>query len=103
MVQQQANNKKIAYWLFGMSGLVAGMVTVGGITRLTKSGLSMTDWNVQVYSVHLESKFKPVIHKSASILLILLARVLSHLVHRSSGRLSSPATRRSPSGSSARE
>ena len=30
-----------------MSGLVAGMVTIGGITRLTKSGLSMTDWRLQ--------------------------------------------------------
>lgn len=29
-----------------MSGLVAGMVTVGGITRLTRSGLSMTDWTL---------------------------------------------------------
>jgi hypothetical protein len=38
----QSNEKKIAYWLLGMSGLVAGMVTVGGITRLTRSGLSMT-------------------------------------------------------------
>lgn len=27
--------------------MVAGMVTVGGITRITKSGLSMTDWKVQ--------------------------------------------------------
>lgn len=27
--------------------MVAGMVTVGGLTRLTKSGLSMTDWRVQ--------------------------------------------------------
>lgn len=26
---------------------MAGMVTVGGITRLTKSGLSMTDWRLQ--------------------------------------------------------
>ena len=30
-----------------MSSLVAGMVTVGGITRLTRSGLSMTDWKLQ--------------------------------------------------------
>ena len=30
-----------------MSGLVAGMVTIGGITRLTRSGLSMTDWKLQ--------------------------------------------------------
>src|SRR2546428_510625 len=33
----------VAYWLLGVGGLVAGMVTVGGITRLTKSGLSMTN------------------------------------------------------------
>ena len=39
--------RPIAYWLLGMSGLVAGMVTVGGITRLTRSGLSMTDWRLQ--------------------------------------------------------
>eukprot|EP01038_Epipyxis_sp_PR26KG_P008279 gene8279-11207_t len=39
--------KPVAYWLFGMGGLVAGMVTVGGITRLTRSGLSMTDWKLQ--------------------------------------------------------
>jgi cytochrome c oxidase assembly protein subunit 15 len=30
-----------------MSGLVAAMVTIGGITRLTRSGLSMTDWKLQ--------------------------------------------------------
>lgn len=39
--------KKVAYWLFGVAGLVIGMVTVGGFTRLTKSGLSMTDWKLQ--------------------------------------------------------
>lgn len=41
------DTKPIAYWLFGVSALVAGMVTVGGITRLTRSGLSMTDWKLQ--------------------------------------------------------
>ena len=41
------NSKPVAYWLFGMGGLVATMVTVGGITRLTRSGLSMTDWKLQ--------------------------------------------------------
>ena len=30
-----------------MSGLVACMVSIGGITRLTRSGLSMTDWKLQ--------------------------------------------------------
>jgi len=34
----------VAKWIIGTSGLVAGMVHIGGITRLTKSGLSMTDW-----------------------------------------------------------
>ena len=42
-----ATPKAIGYWLLGMSGLVAGMVTIGGITRLTRSGLSMTDWKLQ--------------------------------------------------------
>jgi len=40
-------DKGVAYWLLGTGGLVAGMVTIGGLTRLTKSGLSMTDWKVQ--------------------------------------------------------
>eukprot|EP00605_Chrysophyceae_sp_TOSAG23-4_P001045 GSChrysophyteH1.ASY1.ANO1.1149.1 assembled CDS len=39
--------KAVGYWLLGMSGLIAGMVSVGGITRLTRSGLSMTDWKLQ--------------------------------------------------------
>ena len=34
----------VAKWILGTSGLVAGMVHIGGVTRLTKSGLSMTDW-----------------------------------------------------------
>jgi len=34
----------LAKWLFGMAGLVFAMVVVGGITRLTESGLSITDW-----------------------------------------------------------
>ena len=37
----------VGYWLLGCGGMVAGMVTVGGITRLTRSGLSMTDWKLQ--------------------------------------------------------
>ena len=34
----------VGYWLLGCCGLVATTVSVGGITRLTESGLSMTDW-----------------------------------------------------------
>ena len=46
-VSSNINTKPVAYWLLGMGGLVAGMVTVGGLTRLTRSGLSMTDWRLQ--------------------------------------------------------
>lgn len=42
-----SENKAVATWLFGTAGAVAVMVTVGGITRMTKSGLSMTDWKIQ--------------------------------------------------------
>lgn len=34
----------IANWLFAVAGLVLLMVVVGGITRLTESGLSITEW-----------------------------------------------------------
>jgi cytochrome c oxidase assembly protein subunit 15 len=32
-------------WILGTAGAVVGMIHVGGVTRLTKSGLSMTDWS----------------------------------------------------------
>ena len=32
-------------WIIGTAGLVVGMIHVGGITRLTQSGLSMTSWS----------------------------------------------------------
>lgn len=41
------NTKPLANWMFGLSAMVVGMVTVGGVTRLTRSGLSMTDWKLQ--------------------------------------------------------
>ncbi|RYG59102.1 hypothetical protein EON64_20585, partial [archaeon] len=44
---QASGSRQVGYWLLGMSALVAGMVTVGGVTRLTRSGLSMTDWSLQ--------------------------------------------------------
>lgn len=37
-------NKKIAIWLFVCCAAVASMVVLGGVTRLTDSGLSMTAW-----------------------------------------------------------
>ena len=37
--------KQISYWLFTCAFSILVMVIIGGITRLTDSGLSMTDWN----------------------------------------------------------
>ena len=34
----------VAWWLCGCAGMVATIVAVGGLTRLTRSGLSMVDW-----------------------------------------------------------
>jgi len=42
--------KLISYWLSSAIGLLIVMVIIGGITRLTKSGLSMTDWQ-PIYGV----------------------------------------------------
>ena len=37
--------KSIGIWLLTCSGLTFTTVVIGGITRLTKSGLSMVDWH----------------------------------------------------------
>lgn len=39
-------NKSVIIWLLSGCALLFLMVTVGGITRLTNSGLSMTDWHL---------------------------------------------------------
>ncbi len=40
----QGRPRAIANWLFFVAFLVFSMVVVGGITRLTESGLSITEW-----------------------------------------------------------
>lgn len=39
------NDKIVGGWLLTCSGMAVGAVLLGGITRLTKSGLSMVDWH----------------------------------------------------------
>ena len=39
-----SSDKLVIKWLFGMALLVAIMAVIGGITRLTGSGLSMVEW-----------------------------------------------------------
>ncbi|MCG8443716.1 MAG: COX15/CtaA family protein [Caulobacterales bacterium] len=38
------SDRWVGAWLVAMAGLVAAMVIVGGLTRLTDSGLSITEW-----------------------------------------------------------
>ncbi|ESN95219.1 hypothetical protein HELRODRAFT_87016 [Helobdella robusta] len=40
------NDKRVGRWLLACSGMCFGAIVIGGITRLTESGLSITQWNV---------------------------------------------------------
>ncbi len=40
----ETNQRRVGIWLLGCTGWVFSMVVLGGVTRLTRSGLSMTDW-----------------------------------------------------------
>ena len=44
MVQQEIHDRRVAIWLLVCCALVFAMVVLGGVTRLTGSGLSMVDW-----------------------------------------------------------
>ena len=39
-------HKHVIYWLLSGCLLISMMVIIGGVTRLTNSGLSMTDWSL---------------------------------------------------------
>ncbi len=41
----QTQNRSVMLWLFIFAGLVAFLVVFGGYTRLTRSGLSIVEWN----------------------------------------------------------
>ena len=43
-IQQQRSQRQIAYWLLIGVGMIIIQVLLGGITRLTESGLSITEW-----------------------------------------------------------
>jgi heme a synthase len=42
--KQPAHTRAVAIWLWSLAALVFLMVVVGGATRLTESGLSITEW-----------------------------------------------------------
>jgi len=39
-------SRVVGWWMAGCAGMCVGAVVLGGVTRLTESGLSMTDWNL---------------------------------------------------------
>lgn len=45
-MQQTQDTSAIRRWLWSGAALILAMVVIGGITRLTGSGLSMVEWNV---------------------------------------------------------
>lgn len=39
-------SRAVGWWMAGCAGMCFGAVILGGVTRLTESGLSMTDWKL---------------------------------------------------------
>merc|ERR1719414_2394118 len=44
--QTGAVSRVVGWWMAGCAGMCVGAVILGGVTRLTESGLSMTDWSL---------------------------------------------------------
>lgn len=45
MELSEKENKRVTIWLFVVCGLIMFMVALGGFVRLTRSGLSIVEWN----------------------------------------------------------
>ena len=45
-IENKTLNKYISYWLIIVFCLVSTIIIVGGLTRLTDSGLSITQWKL---------------------------------------------------------
>lgn len=45
LLPRLGSHPMLGYWLLGTAGAVFGMVSLGGVTRLTRSGLSIVEWN----------------------------------------------------------
>jgi len=42
--ERRRDDRTVALWLFAVAAMIFLMVVIGGITRLTESGLSITEW-----------------------------------------------------------
>ena len=45
-MMSSGRRRVLGAWLVGCSVMVGGAVLIGGVTRLTESGLSMTQWHL---------------------------------------------------------
>ena len=45
-IENKLINKYISYWLISIFLIVSIMIVIGGLTRLTDSGLSITQWQI---------------------------------------------------------
>ena len=45
-IENKVLKKYISFWLISMFWIIAIMIIVGGLTRLTDSGLSITRWDL---------------------------------------------------------
>ena len=43
-IEQDHNDRQVATWLLFCAAVILGMILLGGVTRLTNSGLSMVEW-----------------------------------------------------------
>jgi len=43
-IAHRRDDRQVAIWLFAVAAMIFAMVVIGGITRLTESGLSITEW-----------------------------------------------------------
>src|SRR5579859_6907976 len=50
-MQSPAPQRAVAWWLLACCALIFAMVVVGGITRLTHSGLSIVEWQPVVGAI----------------------------------------------------
>ncbi|KAH8666289.1 putative cytochrome c oxidase assembly protein [Xylariales sp. PMI_506] len=55
----EASSKSVGYWLLGSAVSVFGIVVFGGLTRLTESGLSITEWKPDWESEFTKYKASP--------------------------------------------
>jgi cytochrome c oxidase assembly protein subunit 15 len=44
MTEQNRYDRQVASWLLLCAAVILGMIVLGGVTRLTNSGLSMVEW-----------------------------------------------------------